>query len=322
MKKEHFIKEFEEMFNIDISSDDSNIHPPLVCPAHKAVFYRYRSCKQKGNRYTTNTVLFNFEQHTQYCTVCNPASVLLDGDHNYIATSPTIKCGRKRKLAAKGGPGRGNSAAAEVVLPQKQKLIEESHLEEESTRHDQINGLIETILSLEMEARFELLKEIISTITAIEQRQILRYFIQEVCHLQHDQRTLLNKYKDLLYLKSLNIDDYIASRDTIVRTFLDAISDQKLLNTSKGKYLYARTIENIYKLNKPNTVLPLGFLHNLNNYIVTGSKVTVNMGVSSGASGSYGTIQDWMDLQAQSPTICPDGDVANVFDNQQVLGSR
>ena len=85
-------------------------------------------------------------------------------------------------------------------------------------------------------------------------------------------------------------------------------------------YLLSRVIEGIYKLSYGNIMYPLAFLNNLQTYVETGSRQTIDLNGASTGGGQYDTISNWLVDLASSPVIPPEGDLGHAFDNNQRIG--
>ena len=85
-------------------------------------------------------------------------------------------------------------------------------------------------------------------------------------------------------------------------------------------YLLSRVTEAIYKLFYENIVYPLAFLNNLQTYVETGSRQSIDLNGASTGGGQYNTISNWLVDLASSQLFPPVGDLGHGFDNKQIFG--
>ena len=85
-------------------------------------------------------------------------------------------------------------------------------------------------------------------------------------------------------------------------------------------YLLSRVTEAIYKLSYENIVYPLAFLNNLQTYVETGSRQSIDLNGASTGGGQHNTISNWLVDLASSQLFPPVGDLGHAFDNKQIFG--
>ena len=85
-------------------------------------------------------------------------------------------------------------------------------------------------------------------------------------------------------------------------------------------YLLSRVIEGIWKLSYGNIVNKLDFLINLQVYVETGSRQTINLNGAFTGSGQYDMNITWLVDLASSQVIPSKGYSGYAFDNNQRIG--
>ena len=68
-KKGEFVQEFKEMFGIDVTMDDVNIHPEGLCRAHEKLLLKCRDHRLSGKTFTTNVMPIIFSNHDEKCSI-------------------------------------------------------------------------------------------------------------------------------------------------------------------------------------------------------------------------------------------------------------
>ena len=124
-------------------------------------------------------------------------------------------------------------------------------------------------------------------------------------------------YKDANALQQLNFSDYLASHEKFVVAFLEGSSGIAFEkeHDPQVKYSACVVVEAIYFLRNLNVILPYSFLSNLIQSLVLGSKTVTRINWKIIPSGSYPTIQSWLEEQGKEPLETPSGDIISFFDN-------
>ena len=81
------------------------------------------------------------------------------------------------------------------------------------------------------------------------------------------------------------------------------------------KYSACVVVEAIYFLHNLNVTLPYSFLSNLIQSLISGSKTVTRVNSKVIPSGSYPTIQSWLEEKGKEPLESPSGDINTFFDN-------
>ena len=118
-------------------------------------------------------------------------------------------------------------------------------------------------------------------------------------------------YKDGNVLQQLNFSDYLANRHKCVVAFLEGSSDIAFdkERDPQVKYSACVVVEAIYCLRNLNVILPYSFLSNLIRSLVSGSKTVTRINGKVIPSGSYPTIQSWLEEQGKETLKTPSGDM-------------
>ena len=119
----------------------------------------------------------------------------------------------------------------------------------------------------------------------------------------NDGNSIALLYKDAL--QHLNFSDYLANRDKCVVAFLEGSSgiafDKE--RDPQVKYSACVVVETIYFLRNLNVILPFSFLSNLIQSLVSGLKTVTRINSKVIPSGSYLTIQSWLEEQGKGNSI-------------------
>ena len=81
------------------------------------------------------------------------------------------------------------------------------------------------------------------------------------------------------------------------------------------KFACCMSVESIYHFRNLNVILPYLFLSNLLQSVVSGSKTVSAVNGMLHPSGSYPTIQSWLEEQGKELLESPPGDLVTFFDN-------
>ena len=68
--KRTFHNEFQSVFNVDVTTEDSKIYPDLLCSKHASVLYWIKQDVSKSGKIEGKYGLFEFKQHDNECTIC------------------------------------------------------------------------------------------------------------------------------------------------------------------------------------------------------------------------------------------------------------
>ena len=121
----------------------------------------------------------------------------------------------------------------------------------------------------------------------------------------NDGNSVALLYKDANALQHLNFSDYLANRDKCVVAFLEGSSgiafDKE--RDPQVKYSACVVVETIYFLRNLNVILPFSFLSNLIQSLVSGLKTVTRINSKVIPSGSYLTIQSWLEEQGKGNSI-------------------
>ena len=124
-------------------------------------------------------------------------------------------------------------------------------------------------------------------------------------------------YKDPSILTKLDFSKYLKERDSCVVAFLEGVSGIAFgkEKNAQVKFACCVSIESIYHLRNLNVILPYLFLSSLLQSVVSGSKTVSAVNVKLHPSGSYPTIQSWLEEQGKEPLESPPSYLVTFFDN-------
>ena len=140
------------------------------------------------------------------------------------------------------------------------------------------------------------------------------------CALYEDAQKVSGEYKNISFLKCINVSDWLSERNPCFISFLSSATGVAI-NDSRTKKMnaFSHLIEQVLYTRKLNLVTPFSFKRNLIMYSITNSKTAVNLQSSWESSGSYTTVHDIVTSKVD-PKNCPDGDVHSTIDNNQKVG--
>jgi hypothetical protein len=295
--KEKFKNEFQEIFDLDIGADDTTMHPNKVCDAHVRFFTRYREAKCEGREMCSSLSIHQFNSHSENCEFCHPPGEPV-AKKRYTA-------GRPKKQQATG-PQPGKKQILSPLMPAEDAEIPVPVIPE----------LIQKIQSLDISNREAFLSNLCDSVNHSD-----RVFLaHKLGAIQSDAfgkeaASIEGKYMDIQFLNTLNLSDYVSNMDPVTLSYFDG-----LCNSSKDIYMTAHIMEILYKIKRKRVVAPLCFLYNLDAYALTGSKQCLERNSMREPSGTYQTVINWIERQASTAPVCPDGDILCIFDNDQVIG--
>ena len=129
-------------------------------------------------------------------------------------------------------------------------------------------------------------------------------------------------FKDLQGLRDLTLHDFIAQRNGMVSAFYRGATGVDASHPNEGKLkALAHLHEQLLYTRNIRVVTPFAFQKNLIMYSTTGSKTCVTLNSQWESTGSYTTVSNIATMQ-KDPLACPNGDVINVFDNNQKVGKH
>ena len=136
-------------------------------------------------------------------------------------------------------------------------------------------------------------------------------------NVKEDMNMIDNSYRNLSYLKRLEIQEYLKQRESSLLQYICGVAG---LQDLKAMYI-AHLIENVYKLINATFIGPVSFLTNLSLLQVTNCKLGVNMVGSQGSRGQYTTIHNCLqDVGGKNEVEVPNDDLLFMFDNDQIVG--
>ncbi|VDH92761.1 Hypothetical predicted protein [Mytilus galloprovincialis] len=284
--KTRFKVELDELYNIDIEAEPSEVFPSLICRKDSRDLYRYRTWRSKidqsGDSVSNyKTELFDFLPHSdEECNVCI-----------------------KKKW-------RTNVKRRKTEHP-----IESSDTMEGTSSYnkqgDSINDAAsQTSFTDDGEEHFpyDLMKNLLK---AISQKNYASSFALQ--------------YKDPKAMASFNVKAWLNRRNKSIISFLQGVSNTEFHtdpNELGNELSLARGVEQLYMLRCPYLITPISFLLNISIYTLTGSRLAVDIIGNCCPAGHYQTVTSWLREQGTKEPEILIADLMNVFDNEQVIGGK
>ena len=134
-------------------------------------------------------------------------------------------------------------------------------------------------------------------------------FVQK--DIYNDGITLVNRYKDTVFLSDLDSKSYLNQRNQLVLSFIDGCCDIKYRQQTNNCLMFALSIliEMFYYIRNLNLILPHCFLVNLRQSFVSGSKSVSSLNGKISPSTGYTSYKKWVEHQGSNVLVCPDGDI-------------
>ena len=96
-------------------------------------------------------------------------------------------------------------------------------------------------------------------------------------------------YRNIEFLKSLDVYVFLKKRNKVVMSFLDGLSEDHASPLTK-----CVALEQMYSINSPYLVAPFSFTRNVLQYQATQSRVSTELNGKLGPCGGYTTITNWL----------------------------
>ena len=224
-----------------------------------------------------------------------------------VCATPPKTPGRKRKCLSVAGPGR-NKVDIRAV-PQDDETAKKNALQIAINAFralDDVEEFFRTVIS-------ELSEEQLSLISCLIGKTI-------TSAVKIAASELKGKYKKINYLRNYDTYQPVLNTNPNLVSYLKGVCEIASQLNKRQVYLLSRVIEGIYKLSYGNIVYPLAFLNNLQKYVETGSRQTIDLNGASTGGGQYNTNSNWLVDLASSPVIPPEGDLDHAFDNNHRIG--
>ena len=152
--------------------------------------------------------------------------------------------------------------------------------------------------------------------------KIFRLLGEKVIRKRLNEDTCNNSqmYKRGEQMENLDLQSYLLRQDKLVSSFLEGICGVSYIDKNntvsiQSKYHFGYTLETIQSLARPKSVLPLSFLCNLIQTIISGSKMVPKVNGKISASGGYSTLLVWLKETGSNVLKCPLDDLDTYIDN-------
>ncbi len=330
-----FMYELKAIHGIDISTDVECVHPKYICNKHARDMYRFRDAFDNHDHDVAKPgYIHQFIPHSDECMICHVESRGRKKKRK-ISTSDAIS------MPTVNETGQESASQSNNYLPQPEQSTKHDHACLDA--HDEVPGqskvnqahTISTVLigkcidhlrSISLSEKQDFFRSFVDRLDT-DDRVALSHCIglSERANVANDTRTNAYVYKDVNALSKLNLIDWVNQRNGVVVSFLTGIGGFDIgLLQDKHEYLLpiARALEQMYMIRDRSYISPLAFLLNMCIYTLTGSKLAVDLVGNSCPAGHYKTVTKWLRDQGTAEILCPDGDLVNVFDNEQVVGRK
>ena len=132
------------------------------------------------------------------------------------------------------------------------------------------------------------------------------------------------EYTDMAKLQSFDLHKFVQNSNSVTKSFIEGACKLGSVGTGqydRGTFLFACLIDMLYKLRVPSIITPLSFMKNLSVFISQDKKGVCKLNAASAPGGSYTCLTEWLKIQSNTnQPSAPEGDLLNVFDNDQVIG--
>lgn len=295
--KHYYISEFQEIYQINLSEDKTNIHPNKLCRSHELLFERYKKCKREKTAFKTQKMPSTFSRHDDSnCDICNEI---------YSFGRPK----KKQKIQSKQSDiaidfGENNRENITVA-----NLIRDFTAAKPAVRQK----FLESVLNQNVLTNSEL-NQLAYNIAKSQSKKVYQ-----------DAQTIANFYTDIGNLHNFNINSWLDNRNSVLVNFILGIlrSGKNFTDLSSSEvYSIGVCLEIMYKLRSPLTVFPLSFMKTLYVYSATSSRLATDVVGSTLPGGMYVTVISWLKKLASDPLSYPNSDLMNMFDNEQIIGYK
>ena len=323
--KQQFYAEFGTLYGIQLDLESDNVHPRYICAKDAAVMYRTRTAIKEGKDFCTHLVPFLFSEHSDDCYVS-------DTVYKEIKSAGRPK---KPKLFQTGGIHLQNPESTNPLSDTVDESIDTAG-NTYDCNHDNptpkcficVSIMMRNVLN-ECRREEEKIQIFSCLLEKLENTDItlLAYVLgkSQTSNIRKDARKFGLFYKDANALSRLKLEDWISDRNEVLRQFMCGVGGIEQTNeeTRNDKMIGLTTaIEQVYSLCDERLICPFAFLQSLCIYSLTGSRKTVDLNGKVKPSGCYSSIVNWLlEQNAREPNVA-DGDLINVFDNEQVIGFK
>ena len=326
--KQHFYTEVGSLYGIELNQDSDSLHPQNICAKDAAVLYRARAAITEKKNFSTKLVPFAFSEHSNDCYICN------------TIYKEKKKAGRPRKtkqfpvgvihLQTSDSVSQGftESVNAQDIMDTSEYKYNCNHLIPEYECFICVSVMMSNTLKFRTEEeKFNVLS---CFLEKLDQSDItlFSYLLgkSQTLNIKHDARQFGLLYKDVDALSQLDLKKWLIERNNVVKQFLYGVSgkERNIEQSTNDNAMVGLTtaVEQVYKLCDDRLISPFAFLQNLCIYSLTGSRKTVDLTGKTKPSGCYSSVVKWLLEQSSREPVVADGDLINVFDNEQVIGFK
>lgn len=327
-----FKDEIKLIYSIDVDTDLNEVHPPRICKKDSNVFYRFRKLDTVDVEAFRSTVpeakYFQLHNHDDgncelcFSAICKPKAGRPTKTKVYCSRTESTTSTDMDMMGPIGIPMENADATFEL----KEQIIgNEPPSSPASLLIRQMQVLLPKMDIPEKETFF---KEMTQTLSP-DDLSIMSYYVGKVQHeiIRQDSKLYGMLYKDAEAIANINMLDWLHNRNKATVSYILGAgnfgADIATLQNVQDKLLtVSRAVEQIYMVAAPTLISPVSFLLNVCSYSLSGSKHVVDMIGECTPGGKYKTVTNWLKNQGTSAPVIPDGDLINVFDNEQVIGRK
>lgn len=141
--------------------------------------------------------------------------------------------------------------------------------------------------------------------------------VEVIFSLEREQLKVDNgniSYKNIDDLLKANPESYLASRNLILKSAVEGLSDTRTMPVKK-----VMAIDHLQSVAKHNFISPIMFGSNLVMYSIPCSRMAVDIDRKLHPGGQYNVMKSWLNGLSMEIPAMPEGDILTAIDNDQVL---
>ncbi len=233
--KTKYAEELHGLYNVDVLQEDPSIFGQVLCASHRQLCTKFRDAKARGKIYYTSVSMYQFEPHSETCSIC----------------SADVKLHKKRRhYSPRHGEDKPSQLTSSDLIQQYQAL-----------------PTVERKLFLEQFPQFldERECETLAYHLGCTQQEAI---------LQDIPRTAA-MYNDIEQLLSVDKKNWLVGRNIVLQEFIKGLSNLGVVESQRKRFILAQITEQVYRLRHAHYVGPISFMQMLNIYKATGSKQAV-----------------------------------------------
>ncbi|XP_048584868.1 uncharacterized protein LOC116619443 [Nematostella vectensis] len=298
-----FKGEFQEHWRVNVTQENEDVHPELLCRPCEGSLYRLRKGKEQP------PILRSWTPHTEEGCFCE--------------AKPSTSRGKKRGLSEEdtdsGEEAEGGTDGTDVdfrTITESLPFLNSDQAGKVAKQLSERHGFILISKSDIDKSLVELPRSDLLQITEA-------IFRNERQGIKLDASRCSQTYKNIQKLVSLDSSEWSARRNSVISSALKGLSTPELsISREASNLLEARKAianDHLYSLVHPGFIGPISFPCNLLMYSIARSKLCCNVYGKLYPGGSFGSLKAWLDKLTLKIPEYPAGDLLTAIDNDQVL---